>query len=91
VIVNTCGFIDAAVEESLDAIGEASPRTEKLVVTGCLGAKEGVVAKVHPRCSRSPGPGMTPRGVMQAVFAPAPARSRHDPYIEPGAAAGNPN
>src|SRR5215218_6344597 len=48
VVVNTCGFIDAAVAESLDAIGEALAENGKVVVTGCLGAKEGVVAKVHP-------------------------------------------
>src|SRR5690606_742621 len=43
VVVNTCGFIDAAVEESLDAIGEALAENGKVIVTGCLGAKEGVV------------------------------------------------
>src|SRR5258705_3575730 len=48
VIVNTCGFIDAAVEESLSAIGEALAENGKVVVTGCLGAKEGVVKSAHP-------------------------------------------
>src|SRR5205814_1704178 len=56
VIVNTCGFIDAAVEESLDAIGEALRENGKVVVTGCLGAKEGVVAKVHPAVLAITGP-----------------------------------
>src|SRR6186713_721475 len=48
VIVNTCGFIDAAVKESLEAIGEALAENGKVVVTGCLGAKEGVVQNAHP-------------------------------------------
>ncbi|HYR44106.1 MAG TPA: 30S ribosomal protein S12 methylthiotransferase RimO, partial [Terriglobia bacterium] len=48
VIVNTCGFIDAAVEESLATIGEALAGNGKVVVTGCLGAKQGVIKKVHP-------------------------------------------
>src|SRR5262249_17496993 len=66
VIVNTCGFIDAAVEESLDAIGEALRENGKVVVTGCLGAKDGVVAKVHPAVLAITGPHDT-EGVMQAV------------------------
>ena len=49
VIVNTCGFIDAAVEESLGAIGEALAENGKVIVTGCLGAKDGVVRAAHPR------------------------------------------
>src|ERR1700682_5694840 len=48
VVVNTCGFIDAAVDESLDAIGEALAENGKVIVTGCLGAKGGVVRKAHP-------------------------------------------
>ena len=43
VVVNTCGFIDSAVEESMDAIGEALAENGKVIVTGCLGAKEGVI------------------------------------------------
>src|SRR5439155_2287410 len=66
VIVNTCGFIDSAVEESLDAIGEALAENGKVVVTGCLGAKEGVVAKVHPSVLAITGPHDT-EGVMHAV------------------------
>jgi ribosomal protein S12 methylthiotransferase len=65
VIVNTCGFIDEAVRESLDAIGEALAANGKVIVTGCLGAKTvatgagaggaaNLVRSVHPRCSPSP-------------------------------------
>ncbi|HUQ73749.1 MAG TPA: 30S ribosomal protein S12 methylthiotransferase RimO [Burkholderiales bacterium] len=79
VIVNTCGFIDAAVEESLDAIGEALAENGKVVVTGCLGAKEGVVAKVHPSVLAITGPHDT-AGVMQAVHQHLP--KPHDPYID---------
>jgi ribosomal protein S12 methylthiotransferase len=79
VIVNTCGFIDAAVEESLDAIGEALAQNGKVVVTGCLGAKEGVVAKVHPSVLAITGPHDT-EGVMQAVHQHLP--KPHDPYID---------
>jgi len=79
VIVNTCGFIDAAVEESLDAIGEALAENGRVVVTGCLGAKEGVVAKVHPSVLAITGPHDT-EGVMQAVHQHLP--KPHDPYID---------
>jgi ribosomal protein S12 methylthiotransferase len=60
VIVNTCGFIDAAVQESLDAIGEALAENGRVIVTGCLGAKtaggENLVAKVHPKVLAVTGP-----------------------------------
>ncbi len=78
-IVNTCGFIDAAVEESLEAIGEALRENGKVVVTGCLGAKAGVVAKVHPSVLAITGPHDT-AGVMQAVHAHLP--KPHDPYVD---------
>ena len=78
-IVNTCGFIDSAVEESLDAIGEALAENGKVVVTGCLGAKEGVVAKVHPSVLAITGPHDT-EGVMQAVHEHLP--KPHDPYVD---------
>src|SRR5512141_3076994 len=48
VVVNTCGFIDAAVEESLHAIGEALAENGKVIVTGCLGAKGDIVKRAHP-------------------------------------------
>jgi ribosomal protein S12 methylthiotransferase len=79
VIVNTCGFIDAAVEESLDAIGEALAENGRVVVTGCLGAKEGVIAKVHPSVLAITGPHDT-EGVMQAVHQHLP--KPHDPYTD---------
>jgi ribosomal protein S12 methylthiotransferase len=79
VIVNTCGFIDAAVEESLDAIGEALAQNGKVVVTGCLGAKQGVVAKIHPSVLAITGPHDT-EGVMQAVHQHLP--KPHDPYVD---------
>src|SRR3954451_23459589 len=59
VVVNTCGFIDAAVEESLDAIGEALAENGKVIVTGCLGAKEGVVQTAHPSVLAVTGPHAT--------------------------------
>jgi ribosomal protein S12 methylthiotransferase len=79
VIVNTCGFIDAAVEESLAAIGEALAENGKVVVTGCLGAKEGVVAKVHPSVLAITGPHDT-ESVMAAVHEHLP--KPHDPYVD---------
>ncbi|HYF58880.1 MAG TPA: 30S ribosomal protein S12 methylthiotransferase RimO, partial [Burkholderiaceae bacterium] len=79
VIVNTCGFIDAAVEESLDAIGEALAENGKVIVTGCLGAKQGVVARVHPSVLAITGPHDT-HGVMQAVHEHLP--KPHDPYVD---------
>ncbi|HEY8025184.1 MAG TPA: 30S ribosomal protein S12 methylthiotransferase RimO, partial [Burkholderiaceae bacterium] len=61
VIVNTCGFIDAAVQESLDAIGEALAENGKVIVTGCLGAKkdaagDDIIQKVHPKVLAVTGP-----------------------------------
>jgi len=79
VIVNTCGFIDAAVEESLGAIGEALEENGKVIVTGCLGAKEGVVQTAHPRVLAITGP-HDPEGVMRAVHAHLP--KPHDPYTD---------
>jgi len=79
VIVNTCGFIDAAVEESLDAIGEALTENGKVIVTGCLGAKEGVVQTAHPSVLAVTGPHDTD-GVMRAVHAHLP--KPHDPFTD---------
>jgi len=79
VIVNTCGFIDAAVEESLAAIGEALAGNGKVVVTGCLGAKEGVIKKVHPSVLAVTGPHDS-AAVMDAVHAHLP--KPHDPYTD---------
>ena len=79
VVVNTCGFIDNAVEESLDAIGEALAENGKVIVTGCLGAKEGgdVVKKAHPQVLAVTGPHALPE-VMSAIHAHLP--QPHDPY-----------
>jgi ribosomal protein S12 methylthiotransferase len=83
VVVNTCGFIDSAVEESLDAIGEALAENGKVIVTGCLGAKEGVVQTAHPAVLAVTGPHDT-EGVMNAVHEHLPPRlsRRHDPYTD---------
>jgi ribosomal protein S12 methylthiotransferase len=79
VIVNTCGFIDAAVEESLDAIGEALAENGRVIVTGCLGAKQGVIEKAHPAVLAVTGPHDTP-AVMKAVHAHLP--KPHDPFVD---------
>jgi len=79
VVVNTCGFIDSAVEESLDAIGEALSENGKVIVTGCLGAKEGVVQAAHPDVLAVTGPHDVD-GVMGAVHAHLPRP--HDPYTD---------
>ena len=79
VIVNTCGFIDAAVEESLDAIGEALEENGKVIVTGCLGAKGKVVQNAHPAVLAITGPHDT-EGVMRAVHAHLPRP--HDPFTD---------
>jgi len=79
VIVNTCGFIDAAVEESLGAIGEALAENGKVIVTGCLGVKEQKIRDVHPAVLAVTGPHDTP-GVMQAVHEHLPRP--HDPYTD---------
>jgi ribosomal protein S12 methylthiotransferase len=79
VVVNTCGFIDSAVEESLDAIGEALEENGKVIVTGCLGAKSDVVRKTHPKVLAVTGPHATDE-VMSAVHAHVP--KPHDPFID---------
>ena len=81
VVVNTCGFIDAAVAESLDAIGEALAENGKVIVTGCLGAKEGgaFVRDAHPRVLAVTGPHAT-QEVMSAVHAHLPRP--HDPFVD---------
>jgi ribosomal protein S12 methylthiotransferase len=79
VVVNTCGFIDAAVEESLDAIGEALAENGKVVVTGCLGAKGDVVRQAHPQVLAVTGPHATDE-VMRAVHEHLP--QPHDPYTD---------
>ncbi len=79
VIVNTCGFIDDAVQESLDAIGEALAANGKVIVTGCLGAKGDVVKQAHPRVLAVTGPHATEE-VMDAVHRHVPRP--HDPFTD---------
>lgn len=79
VVVNTCGFIDSAVEESLEAIGEAIAKNGKVIVTGCLGAKSGVVQAAHPSVLAVTGPHALEE-VMTAVHAHLP--KPHDPYSD---------
>jgi len=79
VVVNTCGFIDSAVEESLDAIGEALNKNGKVIVTGCLGAKSGVVQAAHPSVLAVTGPHALEE-VMSAVHENLP--KPHDPYTD---------
>jgi ribosomal protein S12 methylthiotransferase len=90
VIVNTCGFIDDAVKESLDTIGEALAENGKVIVTGCLGAKAGegggnLVKQMHPSVLAVTGPHAT-QEVMDAVHAHLP--KPHDPFIDLVPAAG---
>ena len=84
VIVNTCGFIDDAVRESLDAIGEALAENGRVIVTGCLGAKAGgdggsLVAQVHPSVLAVTGPHAL-EAVMGHVHAHLPRP--HDPFVD---------
>ncbi len=89
VIVNTCGFIDSAVQESLDAIGEALDANGKVIVTGCLGAKsdggENLVAKVHPKVLAVTGPHAADE-VLGHVHEHLP--KPHDPFTDLVPAAG---
>lgn len=84
VIVNTCGFIDDAVRESLDTIGEALAENGKVIVTGCLGARAGegggnLVREMHPSVLAVTGPHAT-QEVMDAVHQNLP--KPHDPFID---------
>ena len=79
VIVNTCGFIDAAVQESLDAIGEALNENGRVVVTGCLGVKQDLIREMHPAVLAITGPHDTP-AVMRAVHEHLPRP--HDPHVD---------
>jgi len=79
VVVNTCGFIDAAVEESLEAIGEALAENGRVIVTGCLGAKGSVVKDAHPAVLAVTGPHAVDE-VMAAVHAHLP--QPHDPFVD---------
>lgn len=79
VVVNTCGFIDSAVQESLDAIGEALNKNGKVIVTGCLGAKQDIVQNAHPSVLAITGPHALEE-VMTHVHKNLP--KPHDPYTD---------
>ncbi len=79
VVVNTCGFIDAAVAESLEAIGEALAENGRVIVTGCLGAKGNVVRDLHPSVLAVTGPHACEE-VMTAVHTHLPRP--HDPFVD---------
>ncbi len=81
VIVNTCGFIDSAVEESFDAIGEALHENGRVIVTGCLGAKEGEIEARYPNVLSVTGP-QAYEEVMQAVHSHLPPSVKHDPLTD---------
>ena len=79
VVVNTCGFIDAAVDESLDAIGEAMERNGKVIVTGCLGARPERILERHPHVLKVTGPHAY-EDVLGAVHEALPPM--HDPFMD---------
>jgi ribosomal protein S12 methylthiotransferase len=79
VVVNTCGFVDAAVEESLDAIAEAINENGKVIVTGCLGARSEIVRAAHPQVLAVTGPHATEE-VMAAIHQHLPRP--HDPFVD---------
>ena len=79
VVVNTCGFIESAMQESLDAIGEALEENGRVIVTGCLGAKGDVVRRTHPKVLAVTGPHALEE-VMTAVHEHLP--KPHDPFTD---------
>ena len=79
VIVNTCGFIDSAVQESLETIGEALDANGKVIVTGCLGAKENQIREVHPKVLEITGP-HSYEAVMSHVHKYVP-KPEYNPYV----------
>ncbi len=79
VIVNTCGFIDSAVQESLEAIGEALNENGKVIVTGCLGAKEDQIREVHPKVLEITGPHSYEQ-VLEHVHHYVP-KPKHNPFL----------
>ena len=87
VVVNTCGFIDDAVHESLDAIGEALARNGKVIVTGCLGARPETITDRHPSVLKVTGPHAYEEVVTRGARAVAAAAR---PVRGPRAAAGHP-
>jgi len=81
VVVNTCGFIDSARAESLEAIGEALNANGRVIVTGCLGVEDSLVRRVHPAVLAITGPHQY-RQVLEAVHEHAPFDPPHDPFTD---------
>ncbi|MCW8871033.1 MAG: 30S ribosomal protein S12 methylthiotransferase RimO [Xanthomonadales bacterium] len=81
VVVNTCGFIDSAKAESLDAIGEALEANGRVIVTGCMGVDEAEIRALHPRVLAVTGPQQY-EAVVGEVHRHAPPPAVHDPYID---------
>ena len=79
VVVNTCGFIDSAIDESLDAIGEALEQNGRVIVTGCLGANPQRILERHPRVLKITGPHAY-EDVLTAVHEHLPPK--HDPFVD---------
>jgi ribosomal protein S12 methylthiotransferase len=79
VVVNTCGFIDSAVDESLDAIGEALAENGKVIVTGCLGAQPQKILDRHPQVLKITGP-QRYEEVMASVHEYLPPK--HEPFVD---------
>ena len=79
VVVNTCGFIDAAVDESLEAIGEALAENGKVIVTGCLGAQPQKILDRHPQVLKITGP-QRYEEVVAAVHQHLPPQ--HEPFVD---------
>lgn len=81
VVVNTCGFIDSAKAESLDAIGEAIAENGRVIVTGCMGGEEGAIRDVHPSVLAVTGPQQYEQ-VVSAVHEVVPPSTEHNPLID---------
>ncbi|MGE8588480.1 MAG: 30S ribosomal protein S12 methylthiotransferase RimO [Alcaligenes sp.] len=81
VVVNTCGFIDSAKAESLEAICEAQAENGRVIVTGCMGVEESVIRDVHPSVLSVTGPQQYEQ-VVRAVHEAAPPSLEHNPYLD---------
>ena len=81
VVVNTCGFIDSAKAESLDAIGEAIAENGRVIVTGCMGVEESAIRAVHPSVLAVTGPQQYEQ-VVRAVHEVAPPDRSHNPFVD---------
>ena len=81
VVVNTCGFIDSAKAESLEAIGEALAENGRVIVTGCMGVEESLIRSVHPSVLAVTGPQQYEE-VVRAVHKAAPPVAQHDPFTD---------